>query len=116
MLKAHTPHIPKLLESYHISTDDLVKGIQCPNCMAIPMTRKWGKWLCGRCSFISRDAHVRALRDYALLIKPTITNRDFREFSQLESTSVAAKLLSDLNLPYTGSTKDRVYHLNWQDF
>ena len=82
----------------------------------LPMTRKWGMWVCGSCSFTSRDAHLMALRDYALLIKPTITNRELREFLQLESASVAVKLLSRLNLPYTGSTKDRVYHLNWQDF
>ena len=80
------------------------------------MMRKWGKWLCGSCSFISRDAHFTALRDYALLIKPTITNRELRTFLHVESEYVATRLLNSLNVPYTGSTKDRVYHLNWRDF
>lgn len=116
LLKAHTPHIPKLLENYKISADDLAPGVHCPSCGVLPMKRKWGMWVCGSCSFTSRDAHLLALRDYTLLIKSTITNRELREFLQLESISVAAKILSRLNLSYTGSTKARVYHLNWQDF
>ena len=41
----------------------------------------------------SRDAHLMALRDYALLIKPTITNRELRRVSSaIESDSVALKI------------------------
>ncbi len=115
LLKAHCPYIPNLLENYKISIDDLATGVQCPNCAALPMTRKWGTWSCDSCSFTSRDAHLMALRDYALLIKPTITNRELREFLHIKSASVAVKLLDRLNLPYTGSTRDRVYQLNWHD-
>ncbi len=76
LLKAHTPYIPNLLENYNISIDDLATGVHCPNCGVLPMKRKWGMWVCGSCSITSRDAHLMALRDYALLIKPTITNRE----------------------------------------
>lgn len=116
LLKAHTPHISELLKNYKILTDELMTGVHCPNCGKLPMTRKWGMWVCSSCSFTSRDAHLRALRDYALLIKPIITNREMRKFLQLESASAAARILSCLNLPYTGSTKDRVYHLNLHDY
>lgn len=116
LLKSHTPYIPKLLESHHISPNELTTGVQCPKCATIPMMRKWGKWLCGSCSFASRDAHFTALRDYSLLIKPTISNRELRTFLQIESEYVATRILSSLNVPYTGSTKDRVYYLNWRDF
>lgn len=115
LLKAHTPHIPKLLENYKISVDDLAIGVQCPSCGVLPMTRKCGKWLCGRCSYSARDAHHKALRDYALLIKPTITNRELRKFLLVESDSVALKILRAGHFSYTGSTKNRVYHLDWRD-
>ncbi|RID84778.1 NERD domain-containing protein [Peribacillus asahii] len=116
LLKAHTPYIPKLLTTYKISATELLTGVQCPNCRALPMKRKWGKWHCQSCSYCSSDAHLAAIRDYALLIKPTVTNRELRDFLRLDSASVAAKWLHSMNLPYTGSTRDRVYHLNWHDF
>lgn len=116
LLKAHTPHIPNLLENYKISTDDLATGVHCPSCGVLPMTRKWGMWVCSSCSFTSRDAHLAAIRDYTLLIKPTITNRELRSFLQLKSASTAARILNSLNLLSEGSTKDRVYHLNLNDF
>lgn len=116
LLKAHTPYVPNILEVYHISPNELALGVLCPNCSALPMTRKWGKWVCSHCSSSLRDAHLLTLRDYALLIKPVITNRELRRFLQIKSASIAAKILDHLNLPSSGSTKDRVYHLNWQDF
>lgn len=116
LLKEHTPYIPNLLENYKISFDDLAKGVRCPDCGVLPMKRKWGAWFCNSCSITSSGAHLMALRDYALLIKPTITNRELREFLQFESASVAARILNSLNLSYEGSTKDRVHHLNVHDF
>lgn len=115
LLKAHTPRIPKLLEYYNIVPNDFATGVQCPNCAALPMTRKRGRWVCGSCSFSSRDAHLLALRDYSLLIKPTITNRELRKFLHVESESVALKILQASHLPYTGSTKNRLYHLDWRE-
>lgn len=115
LLKAHTPRIPKLLENYNISINEIATGVHCPSCGVLPMTRKWGKWLCASCSFTSRDAHLAALRDYALLIKPTITNRELRKFLHVESDSVALKILRANHFTHTGSTKSRVYHLEWRD-
>jgi len=116
LLKAHTPYIPKLLTTYKISANELFTGVQCPNCKALPMKRKWGKWHCQSCSYCSSDAHLVAIHDYSLLIKPTITNRELRDFLRLDSASVALKLLQSLNLSYSGTTKDRVYFINWRDF
>lgn len=105
LLRSNTFYIPNLLETYHISPDDLATGVQCPKCMVLPMFRAYGKWVCGACSFFSRDAHLAALRDYALLIKSTITNRELRKFLHIESEFVATRLLQSLNLPYTGNER-----------
>lgn len=115
LLKAHTPYVPKLLETYKIPVNELLTGVRCPHCGALPMKRKWGKWHCQSCSFCSSDAHLAAIRDYALLIKPTITNRELRGFLRLDSESIALKLIQSLNLRYTGTTKDRMYFINWRD-
>ncbi len=61
LVKAHTPHIPNVLENYKIPVDDLATGVHCPNCGVLPMTRKWSMWGCGSCSCTSRDAHLMAL-------------------------------------------------------
>lgn len=115
LLKAHTPRIPNILENYKISINELATGVHCPNCGVLPMMRKRGMWLCNSCSFTSRDAHLRALRDYALLVDSSITNRQLREYLHIKSASVAEKLLKRLDLPHTGSTKDWAYQLNWRE-
>lgn len=104
LVKAHTPHLPNLLEKYKIPVKDLATGVHCPSCGGLPMTRKWGIWVCSSCLFTSRDAHLTAIRDYILLIKPTITNRELRSFLQLESASTAARILNSLKLLSEGSS------------
>jgi hypothetical protein len=48
--------------------------------------------------------------DYFLLIKPTITNMEFRQFLHIHSIHIAQKHLAAMNLPYTGKFRDRAYH------
>ncbi|WP_071460953.1 nuclease-related domain-containing protein [Bacillus massilinigeriensis] len=110
LLKEHTIMISDILAHYHISYDELIKGVQCPSCEKYKMERKNRTWVCPHCLFHSRDAHIRALLDYFLLVKPEITNRGFREFTCLSSARTATELLSRLNLPHTGENKWRVYY------
>ncbi|MGE7119919.1 nuclease-related domain-containing protein [Peribacillus sp. NPDC046944] len=111
LLKAHTPLIPNLLENYKIPITDLKTGVFCPRCSSYPMKRKNGIWICHSCSNKSKDAHLSSLQDYFFLIKPTITNQQLREFLHIHSASTANKLLKAMDLPHTGVTKGRVYHL-----
>ena len=52
-----------------------------------------------------------ALKDYSLLIKPSITNKELRNFLHLPSYDSSIYLLSKLNLSYSGHTKGRKYEL-----
>lgn len=108
LLKAHTPHIPNLLESYKIPITDIKTGVFCPRCSIYPMKRKNGIWICYSCSNKSTDAHLSSLQDYFFLINPTITNQQLRKFLHINSASTANKLLKSLNLPHSGVTKGRV--------
>ncbi|RZT21503.1 nuclease-related domain-containing protein [Fictibacillus sp. BK138] len=115
LLKSHTSPIPNLLQKYQISSEDIIKGVVCPKCGAIPMVRSKRKWLCITCKTHSRTAHIQALRDYSLLISPTITNSQCRDFLKLESRTTAKKLLLDLNFPTSGQLRHRKYHLDFDD-
>ncbi len=112
LLDGHIPYIPKPLENYRIPITALQTGVFCDKCHAFSMERKSRKWICRTCLDISLDAHISALYDYLYLVKPTITNREFRNFLQLQSPSSAKKLLLSLKLNHSGHTRGRFYLLN----
>ncbi|MGY3313473.1 hypothetical protein ACV242_001969 [Peribacillus simplex] len=111
LLDEHTPYIPNVLESYGIPLITLQTRVYCHKCYAFSMERRLRKWICRTCLHSSHDAHISALQDYVFLVKPTITNSEFRQFLQLKSPSSAKKLLTSLKLHHSGNTKGRVYFL-----
>lgn len=113
--KHHVPHIPNLTDRFKINVSDVISGTHCPNCFSIPMTYQKGKWYCNKCNCISKNAHIPSLKDYSLLIKPSITNRELRNFLRLPSHASATYLLSRMNLRYSGQTKGRKYELPFDD-
>ena len=74
------------------------------------MKYHYGVWTCPHCKEKSKTAHIKAIEDYFLLIKPSITNSELRHFLQIDSIKSANNILKSLNLPYTGNRKGRVYH------
>jgi hypothetical protein len=68
------------------------------------------RWLCAKCQTQSKDAHLNAIDDYFLLIKPSFNNREIREFLGLPTPRSTTHLLSQVNLSYSGSNKGRVYY------
>lgn len=110
LIQAHTPLIQNARALYHIDDKDLLTGVQCPNCRAIPMIRAHGSWHCSRCSRDSKTAHHTLLDDYFLLMSPTITNREFRHWAHLNSRAQATNLLKNMNLRHTGTQRHTIYH------
>lgn len=110
LLAKHTPENPNILQHFNLTQYDILTGVQCPSCNYLPMIYYWGKWNCPNCKVKSKTAHMKAVHDYFLLIKPSITNTEFRKFLHIDSVHIAQKLLSSMNLTYTGKYKDRVYH------
>ncbi|MGY4691113.1 nuclease-related domain-containing protein [Salibacterium sp. K-3] len=109
LLQSHCERIDDVLQRYHIKQTDLVTGTFCPECSAVPMRRIYGRWLCPRCGSVSHHAHHPALDDYSLLISPSITNRQARQFLHIFSQDAAKRLLKSLNGEYSGKNKDRRY-------
>ncbi|WP_197468196.1 nuclease-related domain-containing protein [Fictibacillus phosphorivorans] len=112
LIKEHTPREVDVFERYKISKDIIIKGVQCTGCMTFAMKKGYRTWNCPHCSHSSKTSHIKALKDYSLLIQPTITNQQARDFLKLSSVSAASKLLVSLKLPHTGTTKGRVYDLS----
>lgn len=115
LLKAHTPLNQDISVKYSIQKSDLIKGIQCPLCTSFSLVRSHGIWMCPSCGSTSRNAHQTSIRDYALLIKPSITNRELREFILLESRTTATKLLKEFQFPTTGLKKGQAYTILLND-
>ncbi|GAB3045080.1 nuclease-related domain-containing protein [Virgibacillus ainsalahensis] len=110
LLKGDIPHKPNLIKQYNIKEKHIVKGIPCTECQHHPMTRSGKKWVCPKCKHIDFHAHERVLLDYFLLYKPTITNRECRNFLHIESPKTAYYLLKSMKLEYTGRNSARKYH------
>ncbi|RBP91376.1 hypothetical protein DFO70_108160 [Cytobacillus firmus] len=109
--KKHIPANYNFLKYYEIDIKEIITGIQCPACSRFSMKRVRGTWKCRSCHTADKEAHIRTLHDYLLLISSSITNQQFREFTHLSSSNIAKKLLTALKLPYTGEKKSRIYQL-----
>ncbi|MBI0579256.1 NERD domain-containing protein [Neobacillus cucumis] len=110
ILNKQTPLQSDVLQMYNICPRELILGVLCPKCLHLPMHYKGRKWRCPGCNAISIDAHLFALNDFFLLIKPCITIAELCWFLQLPSPRAAAYLFSILNFPHSGTNKGRIYH------
>lgn len=116
LLKNDTEPTFDIEKIYGIPRSELLNRVLCPTCRLLGMIYHQGWWICPRCSYKSRDAHLPALRDYFLLYGPEITNQQFREFLGIDSGDIAYQLLKKHNLKTSGSNKHRIYHLSWDLF
>lgn len=110
LLKSDVPEDGDILDRFGLVPSDIRTGVQCPECAAFGMIRIHGTWFCPKCGEKSKDAHVKAVRDYFLLIDKTINNRQFRDFTGLSSDDIAKKLLGSMKLPFSGTNKGRIYY------
>ncbi len=113
LVKLHEPLDRDVLKRFSISTDELIVGVACPTCARLAMQRLHGRWFCETCGAYSRNAHLKALQEYALLVSREITNQEARRFLRMDSGDAATRLLKLLNLESTGSTKGRRYKLDF---
>ncbi|MGE7672098.1 nuclease-related domain-containing protein [Lysinibacillus sp. NPDC094403] len=88
------------------------RGVLCPKCQyKSQMHYSRGIWICSYCQYASEEIFAEALQDYRYLVRPTITNKQLREFFDIPSSDAANRLLRKFQFPYTGSYKNRVYQL-----
>jgi hypothetical protein len=108
----HDDNNPDVCELFQIDKRELIQGVLCRQCdNPSIMQYKRGNWRCANCQHKSKTAHVEALQDYALLLSPTITNQECRNYLNLPSRNITMHILRTLQLPHSGSTKTRSYNL-----
>lgn len=110
LLKEHTPAPPSILKTHNIDETELFNGVQCPNCNSFPLIRQNQSWYCQKCKTYSKNAHKKTIYDYFLTRREMISNKQCRELLLLDSPDIPKKLLMRMNLPTTGTTKNRLYH------
>lgn len=115
LIKAHTPLTENILDKYQVKREDLIKGVFCPECSAVPMQRGDRKWHCTICGCISTHAHLETFNDYKMLINNRLSNREAREFLQLNSAYVVKRLLISAGYQHDGKTSARLYKLELMD-
>lgn len=108
LVRAHEPLVPDP-KSMNLPLDKMVQGVQCPACEEFNTDYHQGKWTCKECGHKSADAHIQALKDYFLIYGPSITSKQFRDFTKVKSPSTAKRLLSSSDLTFFGTTKGRSY-------
>lgn len=111
LITANCPKKIDLVADGTISNDDLIKGVQCPNCGHIPMNRTTRNWCCPVCGQASPKAYLAALDDYQLIYGSEITGKKCMDFLQLSSLQTSRYLLRSTLPNVAGVTRDRVYYL-----
>lgn len=112
LYKHHSPSSINILDKYSIPSTDIKKGVQCPKCRCFSMIRVSANWFCPACNFVSKNAHIEALKDYCLLMDHWISNGRAREFLQVESIVAMNYIFSTLRLEHQGERKARKYNLS----
>ncbi|WP_404443124.1 NERD domain-containing protein [Sutcliffiella horikoshii] len=100
-----------LEKDYGVTSNCILKGVECPKCLNIGCEKVFGTWLCQKCNNTCRDAHRKLLTDYKLLVGPTITVSEFQMITGIINERTARRLLLSSGLSYAGNTSQRVYYL-----
>ncbi|WP_404447071.1 NERD domain-containing protein [Sutcliffiella horikoshii] len=112
LLKIHKDEDFNLMDYYGLSSSEFIRGVICRNCSHAPMQKSYQKWYCFKCGSTEKKPLQHTIKDYPLLgLGNNITNKSFREFVCLNSTSIASKELQVLNLPHKGNKKARIYFI-----
>ncbi|RYG72038.1 NERD domain-containing protein [Lentibacillus lipolyticus] len=111
LINAHTPKDVEILEKFGVEPEDILCGVFCPECHALPMHRIKAKWICHQCRATSKNAHIPALKDYSLLFGSRISNRQARALLRVGSQHIVKRLLQNEHFKCVGSTTNRYYLL-----
>ncbi|MCM3669672.1 NERD domain-containing protein [Mesobacillus maritimus] len=115
LLQCHQPLNQDVCEQYSIATQDIFKGVRCPNCNDLSMKWEKANWNCRQCTHQSKTAYLGSIHDYILLHNVPFKNAHIREFLQLPSVIFTTRLLNKTNFPSNGHRRHRIYHPSLSD-
>jgi hypothetical protein len=112
LLAHHQTPIPDILQTYKLSKNDIKTGVFCHDCETVTMDYYSANWHCPNCGLKSKTAHLPTVDDFFLLMGPTMTRKQFADFTHNKSIFVAGKQLRALNLPFIGANRGTKYTLS----
>ncbi|MDQ0298203.1 hypothetical protein J2S78_000611 [Salibacterium salarium] len=107
----HRPLDTNMVQHFEIDPGAIKSGVQCEACDEIPMKYSTG-WKCAVCGHRSKNTHIKALIDCALLFQTTITNEQSCHFLGLPSRKTGTRILRSLQLKHNHKHKGRTYDLS----
>lgn len=111
LIKSNEPLQTNPLQRFNIQYEHLQKGVYCSKCESMSFKRFRSIWRCVICNSVSKDTHMNDLEDYFLLVKPTISVSELKDFLGLDHISTARRMVQSLQLNYVGRTNGRQYTL-----
>ncbi|MGM7634797.1 nuclease-related domain-containing protein [Bacillus sp. Hm123] len=112
IIQQSNPYDLNIMARFQVLEKDIVKGVRCPACKRIAMTRMKRSWQCLSCHHVSKNAHFEALQEYAQLFGHKVTTKRLADFFQTESLNFTYKFLKSLQLKESGHTKNRCYSIS----
>ncbi|MFL8935511.1 nuclease-related domain-containing protein [Rossellomorea oryzaecorticis] len=109
ILTHHEDAPSNYLQTYNLTKEEILPGVQCEHCGNFPMIRISKSWLCPKCSKQSPSGHLKAIEDYFLLVNSKMTNNELRRFLCLPSRKVAFHILQNSGLIPHGKGKGAFY-------
>lgn len=101
-----------LSEYYRLDPNLIRPGIICRNCGAQLHKKSQITWWCRSCSMAVEEAPARAIEDWLILMKTTISNEECRKWLGLKDKYAANYLLKNLKLEAIGNSKARRYQFS----
>lgn len=96
----------------NIEQAEISKGVFCPDCKSSKMNKIKRTWMCKDCGLTNPEAHHQAIQEWFMLIKPSITVAECRDFLELEYISTARRILNSPIYKKVADNKTRKYYLN----
>lgn len=95
-----------------LEKERIINGVLCAPCAhKQKMVYRHGKFICMLCGHSSKIALIEALEDYYLLMGEWMTNKEFRNYTGVQSADSAKRLLQSLHVTYEGERKRRRYRI-----
>lgn len=102
-----------LSDYYSIDPIDLITGVICEKCTYIGIKKAKRRWICPKCGSTSQTAHLHTIKEYFLIARKTLSNKECRQFLHLNNIHEATRILKKANLTKTGKSSSTKYQMDF---
>lgn len=102
-----------LSEHYSIDPKDLITGVICEKCTYIGIKKVRRRWICPKCNSTSQTAHQHTIKEYFLIARKTLSNKECRQFLRLNNIHEATRIMKKANLTKIGKSSSTKYQMNF---